>query len=304
MRDCFCVVSIGLCLLASADAFGAGSTAASFLRIAVGAKNIAMGETGVTEKDANAAYWNPAGLTGLEGRSISLMHTVWLEDVTLQNATYAHKIGNGALAVSGTYLAVPEIMKYDNTGLSENTTFRPSDTALGISYASRVRNVPLGVSLKYITSQIDGKTASAVAADVGLLLKPATMGGRGLQAGISLQNIGSSMKFLNDAEPLPFNIKVGAMYTFSESFAAALDINKAIDIDPTANAGLQYQHYFEERLYVAVRGGYRTNVKGLGGMAGLTSGLGIGYRGIAIDYALVPYGDLSDTHRLSLCYNF
>jgi hypothetical protein len=304
MRQYRQISLMALFLMAAVDAFGAGGTAAAFLKVAVGAKNVALGETGAAFRDANAAYWNPAGLTGVTGHSISVMHAVWLEDVSLQNASYAQKVGNGAMAVSASYLGVPEIMKYDNTGMAENSSYRPSDAAIWLSYARQMRGLPLGISIKYIKSDIDGNTASAVAADLGAMLQPYMLAGRELYVGFAVQNIGSKMKFLRNSDPLPFNLKAGAWYDLSKSFGAALDVNKTIDSDPVANGGLQYQYQFEGQTYVAARAGVRTNAKDLGGMAGLTSGIGVGYRGLEIDYAFVPYGDLADTHRFSLRYNF
>ena len=66
----------------------AGKAGAQFLKIGVGARAIGMGEAyGAVSNDANAVYWNPAGLNQLESKEVSFMHAVWLEAINYENST-------------------------------------------------------------------------------------------------------------------------------------------------------------------------------------------------------------------------
>ncbi len=40
------------------------------------------------------------------------------------------------------------------------------------------------------------------------------------------------------------------------------------------------------------------------GLVGLGAGLGLKFDSFALDYAYVPFGDLGDTHRMTLGFNF
>jgi hypothetical protein len=263
-----------------------------------------MGETGATANDVAAAYWNPSGLNDMTGKSVTFMHAIWLEDISFQNAMYAQKTDNGAFAVGATYLSMSDIAKFDNTGVAQNDSYKPSDMAAWLSYARQIGEVPVGVSVKYISSQIDSHSATAVAADVGVMIKTVRLADRELRIGLAVQNLGTQMKFISESFGLPLNVKAGASYALTERLTGALDVNKPVDTDVIGNAGLQYLYPFGEKMFIAGRAGYRSNTNALNGLAGFTGGLGFGYYGIQIDYAFVPYGDLDDTHRISLTYNF
>jgi len=49
---------------------------------------------------------------------------------------------------------------------------------------------------------------------------------------------------------------------------------------------------------------YRSTTKELEGIAGITAGVGFRFRDYCIDYAWTPYGQLGDTHRMSLSMKF
>ena len=61
---------------------GPGSTGAVELKIPVGPRAIAMGQAFVAvADDANAVYWNPAGLNQLGGSEITAQYDVFIETV-------------------------------------------------------------------------------------------------------------------------------------------------------------------------------------------------------------------------------
>jgi len=56
---------------------------------------------------------------------------------------------------------------------------------------------------------------------------------------------------------------------------------------------------------IAIRAGYRTDtLKGLSALSGTTLGLGLNVWGQELAYAWVPYGDLGNTHYISLLMKF
>ena len=54
--------------------------------------------------------------------------------------------------------------------------------------------------------------------------------------------------------------------------------------------------------YVVVRAGYKYRSGGndLGGLDGLSAGLGVNIKSYSLDYAFVPFGEFDSTHRVSL----
>jgi len=66
----------------------AGTSSATFLRIGVGARAVAMGETFVAvANDPSAIYWNPAGLASLQRRELSISHVQWPADIGYDHVT-------------------------------------------------------------------------------------------------------------------------------------------------------------------------------------------------------------------------
>jgi hypothetical protein len=284
--------------------FCAGETSANFLKIGVGAKNTAMGETGATETGLNALYWNPAGVADVENMEATFMSATWLETISFQNAAFARKFDFGVLAVSADYLSMARIERYDNTGGNQGS-YSASDQAIMVTYALDVSATPertyAGVTFKQISSRIDNFKATAYALDAGLYFDTIF---EDLKFGVVFQNLGTPMKYEVNSFSLPLNVKAGVNYLAMEGLDVSLDINKGTDTGIITNTGAQYAYSINEETGFFLRGGYRTNTSGLGGSAGVTMGFGIVYQSYRFDYAFVPYGDLSDTNRFSLGYKF
>ena len=79
----------------------AGTSGAAFLKIGAGARPTAMGGayTALAD-DANALYWNPAGLVRLEKREFSASHAEMFESTRLDFLAYAHPTSQGTFARS------------------------------------------------------------------------------------------------------------------------------------------------------------------------------------------------------------
>ena len=280
-----------------------GTTSATFLKLGAGARPAAMGNcyVGVAD-DSTAIYWNPAGLDQITEKngSATLMHAVWLEDIYYDWVSYALPIEKwGVFGIGVQYLSYGSLAGYDNTGLSTGN-FSPTDTAVSLAYARNIRGFDFGINLKYITSTIVN-TATAYAADIGVIKKFVN---QKLTLGACVQNMGTSLTYLSEREPLPFNVKVGGSYKIKTNRLAAADINAPIDGPQYYGAGTEYVQKIKGSLEVAVRGGYNTQNINTGGINGFTVGLGIKYFMYSLDYAFVPYGDLGNTNKISLSVAF
>ena len=109
------------------------------------------------------------------------------------------------------------------------------------------------------------------------------------------------MKFISKRNRLPFRCQIGLAYGFLEKITAALAVNKPIDNKASFRIGAEYR--LSEAL--AFRVGYKTEtVSELGTLSGLTAGIGFKVGGIIADYSFVPYGDLGNTHRISVSFRF
>lgn len=279
----------------------AGTASSQFLKLGVGARAAGMGEsyTAVSD-DATAIYWNPAGLNRIKGRELSVMHAVWFEDIFYDWVSYTQEIKCGVIGVAAQYLSYGSITGTDSTGL-EGSDFTPYDMSVILSYAKKVKGISVGANLKYIGSNIDGETGSAAALDIGGMYELCE---DKLSLGLVVQNIGTKMKYIDESESLPLNIKTGAAYKIMDNLLVVADINVPSDDEINISAGSEYSYDINKDLSLAGRAGYNTRNKDTGGTSGITAGIGIGYLKYNLDYAYAPYGDLGNTHRVSLGIKF
>jgi hypothetical protein len=313
------VVVIGLIVtstFAEQTNFDIGKVGGSELKIGLGPRPVAMGEAFVGKADdANATYWNPAGLGQIQGHQASFMHNIYLEETSLEYLAYAQNISEGA-GIGANLMILNfgsmDKVEIDSAGLPDIVgEFTPMVFTFAVGYDQFVMpSLSLGGAVKFISQNIDTESYSAVAVDIGAIFQLDSMGANGFQAGLAIQNLGSS---LGDSS-LPMNAKAGLAYAApfkmseKDTWNILLDINLPFgDVNYTsANVGTEYWY----NDLIAARVGYKIKDTGdLGGITGLTAGLGakvpVGESlSMCIDYALLSFGDLGMTHQIALTAAF
>ncbi|MBI1979727.1 MAG: PorV/PorQ family protein [Elusimicrobia bacterium] len=294
------------------NAFGrktVGTTGAKFLRLGVNARAIAMGEAYTAVSDgSDSVYWNPAGLDRVEGNSISFMHASYLQTIAYDFASYAKRIGDaGTLGVGVQYVNVGSIDETNEFGVNVGQ-FQPSHMAVSIGWGSRFTRIiekggegfSWGIAGKFIRSRII-ETAVAGAADLGVGWHPTEESA----LSVSVQNIGSNLKFKDESDPLPIVVKVGSSYRIRQRLLLALDADFPRDNDPSGAFGLEYVKPISGEMWLAGRGGFNTTtITEISGLSSLSAGAGFGWRSYSIDFAWVPFGNLGNTYRVSLSAKF
>ncbi len=283
-----------------------GDSGAQSLKIGIGARAIGMGESFVAlADDADAIYWNPGGLGQIEKKEISMMYNQWFEGIKQGYVGYVHPLGNiGTFGGAVSYLIVGDMdrteIDSDGDDVPTSQTFGANDMFVTLSYGRKIKMLDVGVSLKYITEKIEDESATAFAVDLGFLYATPVPK---LNVGLSVQNLGTKIKFISESDLLPLNFKLGASYKMLEkdALALALDVNIPNEGNVNVHAGAEYLLFD----MIALRAGYKTTtIEGLGALSGLSAGCGFAFKGYGIDYAWVPYGDLGSTHRVSLAIKF
>jgi len=292
-------------------AFAAGTAGADFLRMGVGARPIALGEAYVgLADDVNSMYWNPAGLTNIKGREVSANYIMWLEGISSGQLSFAQKGANGSvIGIGVNYLTTGSIeqteMDTNNSYVETGKTFSSQDTAVNVSMGKPIGEDTVGgISVKMIQSSIEAESANSYAADAGVLIDLINYD-LPLMLGISVQNLGAGIKYMQDTDSLPTTYRAGVSYIYlidksEDKVNIMLDVSKSVDSAMSLHAGAEYL----VGKSVALRAGYKNsgNSESLAGLSG-----GFGYKdksGIGIDYAWVPYGDLGVTHRISITNRF
>lgn len=335
IRNIFIVLVLACGLIQAGEITKKGTTAAQFLKIGVGARAAAMGESYVAEvNDASAIFWNPAGLARVQGNEVMFVRTDWFVGITYDFAGLVAPIadiGTFGLFYSGLNVSDMEVrteQKPEGTG----ELFSATSLALGLSYARNMTGrFAFGVSGKYIHEQIWHETSSTFALDVGITYLTSI---NNLRLGMAIANYGGKMQLdgkdllvFHDIDPnldgnnesviaklntekydIPLIFRVGLAYDPLKSdfhrMTVSLDGVTPNDYREYLNFGWEYA--FREMVFL--RAGY----KGIGlkeQEGGFSAGGGITYKmqngiGIKIDYAYVDYGRLDKVQRFSLSLLF
>lgn len=293
-----CVLAMSLSLLSGGKIYGKGpgTTGAAFLKIGVGARAVALGESYAAVADeVSTLYWNPAGLSNIAGCEVILQHNQWLSQISQEYLGCALPVGEGKLGIGLNYLHLGEIERTleDSSGNYAGTdgAFKAGDIAVSIAYSREiVTGLKVGLGIKGIEQRIDSEIARGIAVDLGGYYQTAV---KGLSVGLVAQNLGPKIKFIEQADPLPFKVKIGSALKIKGNLLMSLDINKPIDNKVGINAGVEYTVF----KVLSMRVGYNSR-QDLD--KGLTYGAGFNLGKISLDYVFVPYGDLGDTHRVSM----
>jgi hypothetical protein len=277
----------------------AGTEGASFLDIPTGGRPAALGASySALATDAYAPVWNPAGLGFLQDNELAGMHLSYLETMNYEFASFVHPLSPGhSLGVSVQYFTPGSVASTDLNGNSLGT-FTGHYGAYSLAYGQSLNDkLSLGVTGKVINAQIADATANAYAFDAATLYKATDR----LQLAAVLANVGTSLKFIDQADSLPDALRLGGAYK------ALPNLNLTAE-GVYAFSGLASAHLGAEYLpapFVALRAGFRSDTtKDLSALAGFSMGIGLHYWGQEFDYAWVPLGDLGSTQYFSLVLHF
>jgi hypothetical protein len=274
----------------------AETAGASFLKFGMGARAVGMGEAFTAiSGDISSVYWNPAGLSKLDGVWATFMHNRWFQDISTEFFASGFNLSKNTFAFSFTINSVPDIERRETATTEPLSYFDARQVALGVTWARELaQKIDLGLTFKWVYEKIDVNTASGIAFDLGGIYHLRD----DLNLGAAILNLGPKMKFEKQKYSLPLFYKLGTVYSKKESrldghYRIALDLVKPQDDPLRVHTGAEYEFPQNFSLRLGYELGYDEK--------GFTFGLGFKIRKYGIDYAFVPYSsDLGNTHRISL----
>ena len=324
-----------ICGLLFADEGRKGQAGFQFLRIPVGAREVAMGNSGLASSvGASAFYWNPAGVVMQPGFEVQFSHLQWFGDVSYQQFIGTTELGTlGAIGLSIQYPSYPDIIETteevpDGTG----ATFAPYDIAVGLNLSRMLTDrVAFGINLKFIGESIALVNANAFAIDVGLTYKTNF---QGLQLGFAIQNYGSNGQFTGSGlrrfilrtdgppnqTPVPVNIESddielpsSVQMGFSilpfktENISVLVGTDYVVNMFSGNRTNVGAELGYEEKFFL--RGGYFMNSDYSADAGQLTFGGGVDYPisenlRISFDYAYADLGRLNNAQYITIGMKF
>jgi hypothetical protein len=264
-----------------------GTYALQFLKIPVSARGVAMGNafTALAD-DATATYWNPAGMVDVTRTSISLNHTWWPADISLDfaSAVFTLPFVPGQWGVSARSLSMdPQV---------ERTIFLPDGTGQSFDAAT----------VHFIHSGLADKSVNTFSIDFGLIYR---IGLWGMRLGMLIQSLGAKVDYDDRESKMPTVFKVALAATpYSRgvnSLQGVFEFTHPSDNQERLDLGAEYT--FNQFFFL--RGGYIFNADA----ESLTAGLGFRIdtsqtSDLVLDYSWNDMDFLGDVHRISLGFSY
>jgi len=289
------LIAISICVIGLVYA-GPGDAGAAFLKIPVDARIIGIGEAGAAYIDkASALYYNPAGLGKIETIDLLFTHNEWLLGMNHEYLAMAFNLKKlGTFGIAFNYWGSGSIQGVTIRGDTiPGYYFSASDWTLNLGYGKNFQNISLGIGFKFLSEKNESLSTSAMASDLGIMYKLPI---KGLVTGLSITNIGTSVKLDKESFSLPIMLRMGWKYSlYNFSFAQDLIVTNSDNISLASGA----EYTIAEILLLRL--GYKTGPS-YEGFSGLRCGIGIMTKGIGIDYAFVPYGSLGVSHRFTISF--
>jgi long-subunit fatty acid transport protein len=306
----------------------AGISAMQFLKIGVGARAVALGETFVAiANDASALYWNPAGLVQFNQNQAIIAHTEYVVDIKHEYLGVAyHLTSNDAVGIAVTSLHMDE-MEITNETQPQGTGryFKFGDIALGLTYSKRMTDqFSFGTTVRYVEETLDVLKMRGVMVDLGtyywtgigstrFAVVVSNFGGDVSPTGDVTLYSGDKVNSFQAFSP-PTLFKLGFAFeplvNESQRITAAIELNHPNDNAENIHVGVEYE--WNKWLF------FRTGVKRTIGESLLgqdtrssndyTFGFGVSQpiyvTTINFDYAYANFNLLGSVHRISLGLSF
>ncbi len=313
-----------------------GTSAASFLRIPVGARGTSMGSAFVSlADDASAVFWNPGGLSRIAQNALMVDHSPWLPGLQFNFITLVLPMGTaGTIGLNVTSLGTEEMdITTPEQPMGTGETFTAASVAVGITYArSLTEQFSIGATVKYINERILNSSATGVGFDIGTIYDTPFSG---IRLGVSVSNFGSKMQI--DGEDLNVRVDIAPEQEGNNQSVVGRLQTDRFDLPLIMRVGLSWDVWQNEnnRLTVSVDGinpndnAQSVNIGGeyalfgdglvlRGGFndlfldereTGLTLGVGVkasiqGRIGFAANYAYQEFKHLGSVDRFSFVLNF
>ncbi|HTY58853.1 MAG TPA: PorV/PorQ family protein, partial [Bacteroidota bacterium] len=254
----------------------AGRTAFQFVKIGVGARETALGESGLASvRDVNSVFWNPAGLSGVASTEAAFSYNTWFGGMKHVAGGLGVRVGGvGIVGLSAVSLNYGDIQEALVTGTSSDTrtgnTFTGGDLMAGVTFCREFSDrLSIGVTAKYLQEKLWIYQAHLFAFDVGTNYDT---GFKGIRFGMSAQNFGKSVQFLavsdrTEGYDIPLVFRIGASMDIVGGTDGIVDLGAdqrftlSVESVNSNDFGERWQMGGEYTIgdLLSIRGGYRFN---------------------------------------------
>lgn len=302
----------------------AGISAFQFLKIGVGARGSAMGESFVAlANDASALYWNPAGITQFTSNQLFVAHTDYVVDIKHRFAGLVyHFDSENHVGASFTSLYMDDMeITTETQPFGTGRYFSFGDIAVALTYARKMTDqFSFGVTARYVEETLDVLKMRGVLVDVGTYY---WTGIGSLRFAVVVTNFGSNVEptgevttfggetkstFQSFSPPTLFKIgfAMEQIETEEHRLTTSLQLNHPNDNAENMRLGIEYEW---NKLLAFRLGVKRTIGQSLLGAdesseddfsIGMGVAVPVSLTEVTVDYAFTNFNRLGGVHRLSM----
>ncbi len=306
----------------------AGISAFQFLKLGVGARGVAMGESFVAvANDASALYWNPAGLVQFTGDQVLVSHTDYVVDIKHEYFGAVHHFSESdavGLSITSLHMADMEITT-ETQPFGTGRYFSFGDFGAGLTYTRKMTDqFSFGATVRYVEETLDVLKMRSVMVDLGtyywtgigntrFAVVIANFGADVAPKGTVTQLSGAEVSTFQSFS-LPTVFKLGFAFdpvsTENERVTTSVQLNHPNDNAENVRFGAEFA--WQNTLFL--RGGIKRTIgqRFLGAdetsEEDFTLGAGFSLKtslaGVAADYAFSNYNRLGSIHRISVTLSF
>jgi len=297
--------------------------AEEFLNLGLGARSYGMGGafTSIAD-DATSLYWNPAGTAQLEKKTAFFMHSMQYKNLMTYDAltfTLPGISNDKTLSFGVLYLNIPDIWDTRNAWEDTNndsipdefeidytklTKFSDNEFAFYLNGAiKKTENLFLGFNVKFLRKSFAEYSANGLGTDLGLVYIPVQR----VRLGVNLKDVTGSFLLWNtgNKEFIYPKMRTGITVIANFFFITESQVNFSMDAELRADHRLALSQISYKNINADIFWGMEYWFKNtvavrIGADSGsISSGLGISYKGINLDYAILMNEQLDNSQRLS-----
>ena len=304
----------------------AGISAFQFLKIGVGARGEAMGESFVAvANDASALYWNPAALVQFADDQVLAAHTEYVADIKhdFLGVVY-HLTKEDALGASVTSLHMQDMeITTEEQPFGTGRYFSFGDVAASVTYSRAMTDqFSFGATVRYVEETLDVLKMRSVMVDLGTYYWTglgtarfavvisnfgADVAPRGTVTQLSGETVSDFQSF-----SLPTLFKIGVAFdpiqTDDHRLTASIQLNHPNDNAENLRFGAEYafQNTFFLRAGIKRTIGQQFLGEDLTSEENVALGAGVlvpmGLSVVGADYAWTNFSRLGSVHRFNLTF--
>jgi len=241
------LLTVNWLLVTSVFAQGQAGQDIAILKAGVGARPLGMsGAFTAIADNADAPYWNPAGLGMINKNEITTMQTKLSTDADHYYVSYIRPALGGSLGVSWIQVGLGSITETskevdDNNEVQNISIFSYFSNAYLLSYGKELTDrISVGLTTKYLTSdmfQIEKGQAYGYSVTPGILLRPT----KRLSIGLKIDELLNQQKWgTGTLEQVPPKLRLGLAYRSPNPGLFAVDVSQILRSGYAAAASVGY----------------------------------------------------------------